>query len=133
MRQHAFCRGPGTLATESTGERHHGPENSDADQICAASPPPASPRGSSSVHLFCNPPAPHPTGMGRILVLSGLFLVVAGLLITALSRFGLPLGRLPGDLAFRGKHIQIFAPLGTSLLLSLLLSLILYALARFRH
>ena len=71
--------------------------------------------------------------MGRVLTGIGLLLVVAGLAVMGLERMGLPLGRLPGDLSYRGKHMQVFAPLGTSLLLSLLLSLILYALARFRR
>ena len=67
-----------------------------------------------------------------MLVGFGLVLVVVGLLVMALGRLGLPLGRLPGDLSFRGRGVQVFAPLGTSLLLSILLSLILYALSRFR-
>lgn len=71
--------------------------------------------------------------MGRLLVSIGLVFVVAGLLVMALGRLGLPLGRLPGDLSYRGKGVQIFAPLGTSLLLSILLSLILYAITRFRR
>ncbi len=71
--------------------------------------------------------------MGRVLVGIGLVLVLVGLAVMGLERAGLPLGRLPGDLSFRGKHVQVFAPLGTSILLSLLLSLILYALARFRR
>lgn len=71
--------------------------------------------------------------MGRLLVLLGLLLLGAGLLILGLQRLGLPLGRLPGDLSFRGKSVQVFAPLGTSLLLSILLSLLLYAFSRFRR
>ncbi len=71
--------------------------------------------------------------MGRMLVGAGLLLVVAGLLVMGLGRLGLPLGRLPGDLSFRGKGFQVFAPLGTSLLLSILLSLLLYAVTRLRR
>jgi hypothetical protein len=51
----------------------------------------------------------------------------------ALGRAGLPLGRLPGDFAFRGKHVTVFAPLATSLLLSFLLTLILLIASRFRR
>ena len=64
--------------------------------------------------------------MGRILILAGIFLITGGLLVIVLSKLGLPLGRLPGDLSWRGKNVSIFAPLGTSLLLSLLLSLALF-------
>ena len=71
--------------------------------------------------------------MGRLLVGAGLLLVVLGLLVIGLGRLGPPLGRLPGDLSYRGRNFQVFAPLGTSLLLSVLLSLLLYALSRWRR
>jgi hypothetical protein len=71
--------------------------------------------------------------MGRILLGAGALLILAGLLVLGLERAGLPPGRLPGDLSYRGKNFQVFAPLGTSLLLSVLLSLVLYLLSRFRR
>lgn len=71
--------------------------------------------------------------MGRLLIIAGLFLVAAGLVVLALQRIGLPLGRLPGDLVFRGKHATVFAPLGTSLLLSILLTLVLLIVSRLRR
>ena len=71
--------------------------------------------------------------MGRALVGIGVLLVVVGLLVMGLGRLGLPLGRLPGDLSYRGKSFQVFAPLGTSLLLSVLLSLLLYIVSRLRR
>ena len=71
--------------------------------------------------------------MGRLLIVLGLGLVGLGLVVLALGKTGLPLGRLPGDLSFRGKNVQIFVPLGTSLLLSALLTLILYVLSRWRR
>ena len=69
--------------------------------------------------------------MGRMLIYAGLFLVVAGLVVLALGRLGVPLGRLPGDFSYRGKSVTVFAPIGTSILLSVLLSLALYLIARF--
>lgn len=71
--------------------------------------------------------------MGRLLIILGLLLVAAGLAIIALQRIGLPIGRLPGDMTFRGRNVTIFAPLGTSLLLSVLLTLVLVLTARFRR
>ena len=56
-----------------------------------------------------------------------------GLVVIGLGRLGVPLGRLPGDLSYKGKGFQVFAPLGTSLLLSVLLSLLLYAFGRMRR
>ena len=71
--------------------------------------------------------------VGRILVGVGLLIVVVGGLLILAGRMGLPLGRLPGDVAYRGKNFSFFAPLGTSLLLSVLLSLIFYVLSRFHR
>ncbi len=71
--------------------------------------------------------------IGRALVAFGILLVVAGGVVLLLGRSGLPFGRLPGDIAYRGKNFSFFAPLGTSLLLSIVLSLVLYLLGRFRR
>jgi len=68
-------------------------------------------------------------GLWRVLVLAGIILVAVGLMLRMLPR-GLPLGRLPGDLVFRGRNVTIFVPLATSLLLSLLLTLLLNLLRR---
>ena len=70
--------------------------------------------------------------MGRVLIIAGLALVGVGLLVLLLGKMGLPLGRLPGDIAFRGKNITVFAPLGTCLLLSLVLTLVLWAIGKWR-
>jgi hypothetical protein len=71
--------------------------------------------------------------VGRLLVIAGLVLVAVGLLVMAAGRMGFPLGRLPGDISYRGKHVSVWVPLGTSLLLSVLLSLVLYLVGRFRR
>ena len=75
---------------------------------------------------------------GRILIALGALLLVAGGAILLLARTGLPfgrlhLGRLPGDVAHRGKTFSFYFPIATCLLLSALLSLVLYALGRFRR
>lgn len=71
--------------------------------------------------------------MGRLLIGAGLVLVTAGFVVLGLERLGIEPGRLPGDFIWRGKGSTVYAPLGTSLLLSLLLSLALYALGRMRR
>lgn len=75
--------------------------------------------------------------LGKLFITAGGVLLLLGLLLLLLARTGiansLPLGRLPGDLSYRGRNFSFFAPLGTSLLLSVLLSAILYLLARFRR
>jgi Protein of unknown function (DUF2905) len=69
----------------------------------------------------------------RILILLGLGLVVLGLLLAALSRLHLPLGRLPGDFTWRGRNWVVSFPLATSLLLSVLLSLLFWIFSRGRR
>lgn len=50
-----------------------------------------------------------------------------------LGKSHLPLGRLPGDITYRGKNTVFYFPLGTSILLSVVFSLVLYAISRFRR
>jgi len=71
--------------------------------------------------------------LGKALLGLGLLLVVIGAVLLIAGRIGLPLGRLPGDFAYRGKNLSIFFPLGTSILISVVLSAILYMLSRFRR
>jgi hypothetical protein len=71
--------------------------------------------------------------LGRLLIGLGLVLVIAGGLLLLLGRTGIPLGRLPGDISYRGKNLGVYFPLGTSILLSILLSLVFYLLSRFRR
>lgn len=61
--------------------------------------------------------------IGRYLVIFGVALVVTGLLFTFGSRLGL--GRLPGDISITRGNFRFIAPLGTCLLLSLVLTLVL--------
>ncbi len=63
---------------------------------------------------------------GRLLIFGGLALVVLGLLWES----GLRVGRLPGDIVLRGKNTTFYFPLVTSLLLSAVLSLVMWLLNR---
>ncbi|WP_426437412.1 DUF2905 domain-containing protein [Bradyrhizobium genosp. P] len=66
--------------------------------------------------------------MARILIVLGLVLLVAGLLWPYLGHIGL--GRLPGDIIVERKNVTLYFPLMTCLLLSVLLSLVLWAVNR---
>jgi hypothetical protein len=71
--------------------------------------------------------------LGRILVVVGLALAVVGGLLILSERFPwLRLGRLPGDIAVEREHVRFYFPLGTSILVSVVLSLLLWLLARRR-
>ncbi len=73
------------------------------------------------------------TDMGRLLIILGVILLAAGVVLTILGRANLPLGRLPGDIVYRGKNTTFYFPLATSLLLSVLLSLVLHVVGRWRR
>lgn len=68
--------------------------------------------------------------LGRILIYFGVLLVAIGVGLIALNRFNIPLGRLPGDLSWRGRGWSISFPLSTSILVSVVLSLLLWAISR---
>jgi hypothetical protein len=63
----------------------------------------------------------------------GVVLVVAGVVLLLLGRANLPLGRLPGDIVYRGKHTSFYFPLATCLLLSLVLSIVLYVVGHWKR
>jgi hypothetical protein len=70
------------------------------------------------------------TGLGRPLIILGLILVAIGVLITVSGRLPFKIGRLPGDMVWRGKYTTFYFPLMTSVLLSLLLTLVMWLLRR---
>lgn len=70
---------------------------------------------------------------GKALLGLGLLLALVGAAILFASRIGLPLGRVPGDMAWRGKNFSVFFPLGTSILISIVLSVVLYLISRFHR
>lgn len=71
--------------------------------------------------------------MGRILVALGVALVVIGGVVMLLGRTGVPLGRLPGDFLYRGKNTTFYFPLASSVLISVVLSIVLYLIGRMRR
>jgi hypothetical protein len=70
---------------------------------------------------------------GKMLMIFGAILVVVGLLVVGLSRTHLPLGHLPGDIYYHGKNTTFYFPITTCLLLSVILSGILYLVNHLRH
>ena len=68
--------------------------------------------------------------LGKMLIGMGLLLVVLGAVLLVAGKAHLPLGRLPGDFSYRGKNVTVYFPLATSILLSLLLTLVLWWVGR---
>jgi hypothetical protein len=71
--------------------------------------------------------------IGRLLVILGVALVVIGGIVMLLGRTGLPLGRLPGDILYRGKNTTFYFPLATSIVVSVVLSAILFLISRLKR
>jgi Protein of unknown function (DUF2905) len=68
--------------------------------------------------------------VGRTLIILGLILVAAGVLITFGESLPIKLGRLPGDIVIRGKNSVFYFPIVTSLLLSVILTLVMWVFHR---
>jgi hypothetical protein len=69
--------------------------------------------------------------IGRYLFLFGILIAVIGVVLMMLGRFpGLKLGRLPGDIYVERGHWRFYFPLMTSILLSAILSFILWLISR---
>jgi hypothetical protein len=64
--------------------------------------------------------------VGKLLIVIGVVIVVAGLLIT----WGVPIGRLPGDVTVRRGNFTFYFPLTTSIIASILLTLLMMLLSR---
>ena len=73
------------------------------------------------------------TDFGKVLIVFGVILLVAGLVVMGLARMNLPLGRLPGDIVYRGKRTTFYLPLATSILVSVLLTVIFYLIGKWKQ
>jgi hypothetical protein len=71
--------------------------------------------------------------LGKLLLILGGVIVLIGVVLLLAGRFNLPLGRLPGDITYRGKHTVVYFPLATSIIISIVLSLILWLFNRGRQ
>jgi Protein of unknown function (DUF2905) len=71
--------------------------------------------------------------LGKVMVVSGVVLVVVGLGAILLGRMNLALGMLPGDIVYRGKRTTFYFPLATSVVVSVVLSILMYLVGRWRR
>jgi len=68
--------------------------------------------------------------LARVMILFGLGLVGLGVVLLVMARLNLPLGRLPGDIVYRGRHTVVYIPWVTMLLISLVLTLLFNLFSR---
>jgi len=71
--------------------------------------------------------------LGKIIILLGTILVVVGIVLVMFGKTHFPIGRLPGDIVYRGKNTTFYFPLATSILLSLILTVVMYLVGRWRR
>lgn len=69
--------------------------------------------------------------MGKLLIAVGALLIIVGVMVVLAGRANIPLGRLPGDIHYRGKNTTVFFPFTTCVILSILLSFIVWMVNRF--
>lgn len=69
--------------------------------------------------------------IARYLMIGGVILLLAGGGIFLASKFGIPLGRLPGDIRIEGENGSFYFPVTSSILVSVILSVILNIISRF--
>ena len=67
--------------------------------------------------------------MGRLLIVIGLLIALAGIAIS----YGVPLGRLPGDFTFKRGGVSIYIPLASCILVSVLLTLVSALISFFKR
>jgi hypothetical protein len=70
------------------------------------------------------------TDLGKLLLVFGGAIVIAGAVLLLAGRFNLPLGHLPGDIVYRGKNTAFYFPLTTCIVISVVLSLIFWLFGR---
>jgi hypothetical protein len=68
-------------------------------------------------------------GIGRLLIILGLVLLIAGLLISVGGKF-FGFGRMPGDIVIRRNNLTFYFPVVTSILLSIILTFVMWLLNR---
>jgi hypothetical protein len=69
--------------------------------------------------------------LARFLVIGGIILILVGGGVYLAAKFGIPLGRLPGDIRIEGKNGSFYFPIVTSIVVSILLTIILNVIIRF--
>lgn len=70
------------------------------------------------------------TPLGRLLVIVGGAIALAGVALIVMDRFSIPLGRLPGDIVWRGKNTTFYFPLTTLVLVNAAIALVMWLARR---
>jgi hypothetical protein len=71
------------------------------------------------------------SSLGKLLIGAGGLLILIGAIVLLAGRADIPIGRLPGDISYRGKNTAVFFPITTCIILSIVLSFIIWLVNRF--
>lgn len=69
--------------------------------------------------------------IARYLIIGGIVLILIGGCVYLAAKFGIPLGRLPGDIRIEGENGSFYFPLTSSILVSVILTIIFNLISRF--
>ena len=72
-----------------------------------------------------------PQQIGKWLIITGIVIALFGVLVVILGRIGL--FKLPGDLEFGSKNWRIYFPIASCIVISIILTLILWLISYFRR
>ena len=70
--------------------------------------------------------------LGKALIGMGLLLAAIGVVLVLAGKLNIPFGKLPGDITYPKKNLTVFAPFGTMLVVSLVLSIIFNIFSRWK-
>ncbi len=75
------------------------------------------------------------TDLGKLLIGLGALLIVGGAVVLLLGKMNVPIGRLPGDIAWKSRsgNTQVYFPVVTCIVLSVVLSLVMWLLNHFKR
>lgn len=79
------------------------------------------------------PPTGPSSDLGKMLVVFGIVLLIAGVFLLTGAKLPFRLGRLPGDIAYQGRNGSFYFPIVTCILLSVALTLISWIINHFRR
>lgn len=70
--------------------------------------------------------------IGKALIGFGLLLAAIGVILVLAGKLNIPFGKLPGDITYQKKNFTLFAPFGTMIVVSVLLSIIFNIFSRWK-
>lgn len=71
--------------------------------------------------------------IGKSLIFLGAVIMVIGFVIVLAGKFNIPFGNLPGDITYQKKNFTVFAPIGSMLVISIVISVILNIISRWKN